>query len=95
MMLNSRSFFVFALVCGMVSLPASRLLAQRAAASSTPQAQSPDNQDEGPDPLKRQRSDKERYQSQKALRQELKGTYKTWLNRTSPTSLPTKSAKPS
>ena len=33
-----------------------------------------------PDPLKRQRSDKERYKAQKALRQELKGAYKTWLN---------------
>ena len=32
------------------------------------------------DPRRRQRSDKERYESQKALRQELKGTYKKWLN---------------
>jgi GWxTD domain-containing protein len=32
------------------------------------------------DPLKRQRSARERYESQKALRQELKGTYRTWLN---------------
>jgi GWxTD domain-containing protein len=34
--------------------------------------------------LKRQRSDKERYTSQKALRQELKGTYRTWLNQEVP-----------
>jgi GWxTD domain-containing protein len=31
------------------------------------------------DPLKRQRSDKEQIQARKALRQELKGAYKTWL----------------
>ena len=36
------------------------------------------------DPLKRQRSDKERFAAQKALRQELKGTYKTWLNQEVP-----------
>ena len=56
---------------------------QQAPSSSQQQAQpSPQNQDQDPnfDPLKRQRSDKERYQAQKALRQELKGTYKTWLN---------------
>ena len=44
------------------------------------------NQEPGsePDPLKRQRSDKERFKAQKALRQELKGTYKTWLNQDVP-----------
>ena len=33
-----------------------------------------------PDPLKRERSDKEKFAAQKAVRQELKGAYKTWLN---------------
>ncbi|HUA93244.1 MAG TPA: GWxTD domain-containing protein [Terracidiphilus sp.] len=45
-------------------------------ASGQNQSQDQDQQD----PLKRQRSDQERYKAQKALRQELKGTYKTWLN---------------
>ena len=55
------------------------------AAPAQPQAQqSAPAQDQEVDPLKRQRSDKERYASQKALRQELKGTYKTWLNQEVP-----------
>ena len=36
--------------------------------------------DQEADPLKRQRSDKERFEAQKAVRQELKGAYKTWLD---------------
>lgn len=36
--------------------------------------------EERPDPLKRQPSDKERFAQQKALRQELKGVYKKWLD---------------
>jgi GWxTD domain-containing protein len=66
-------------------MPATALLAQEQAPSPPPaqqQAQpaSTQDQDQEPDPLKRQRSLKERAASQKALRQELKGTYKTWLN---------------
>jgi len=36
--------------------------------------------EEKPDPLKRQPSDKERFAQQKALKQELKGVYKKWLD---------------
>ncbi len=36
--------------------------------------------EERPDPLKRQPSDKERFAQQKALKQELKGVYKKWLD---------------
>jgi len=36
--------------------------------------------DEKPDPLKRKPSDKEQFAQQKALRQELKGVYKKWLD---------------
>src|SRR5580765_6821068 len=36
--------------------------------------------EEKPDPLKRQPSDKEKFQQQRALRQELKGVYKKWLD---------------
>lgn len=50
------------------------------AAATAGNGQQQDENDPNFDPRKRQRSDKERYRSQKALRQELKGTYKTWLN---------------
>ena len=81
----SRRFLVSVLGCGLVSVPATALLAQQAASAPAPgqqQAQpaADPGQDQGVDPLKRQRSAKERYESQKALRQELKGTYRTWLN---------------
>ena len=36
------------------------------------------------DPLKRQRSDKEKFAAQKAVRQELKGAYKSWLEQDVP-----------
>src|SRR6516225_9561388 len=36
--------------------------------------------EEKPDPLKRQPSDKEKFAQQKALKQELKGVYKKWLD---------------
>src|SRR5215475_14058180 len=36
--------------------------------------------EEKPDPLKRQPTDKEKFAQQKALRQELKGVYKKWLD---------------
>ncbi len=72
----------------MLTAPSALLRAQKAAADSTApqgQAQSQDqnqtqDQDQQVDPLHRQRSAKERYASQRALRQELKGEYKTWLN---------------
>ncbi len=83
MMLNSRRLLVTALGCGLLSIPAASLGAQQnaAPASTQPQAQ-PASQDQSqqPDPLKRQMSDKERYREQKALRQELKGPYKKWLD---------------
>jgi GWxTD domain-containing protein len=52
----------------------------QAAATPQPQAQPASGQSQEPDPLKRERSDKEKFQAQKAVRQELKGAYKTWLN---------------
>jgi len=87
MMLSSRRLLVFSLVWGLVSIPAALLLAQQAAAppqASQPQAGTPDDQEQGPNPLNRPLSDKERYAQQRALGQELKGTYKTWLNQEVP-----------
>ena len=89
MTLNGRRFLFVLIGCGLVLLPASGIKSLRAA---TPPAQPQDQaqsgadagQDQEVDPLTRQRSDKERYKSQKALRQELKGTYKTWLNQEVP-----------
>ncbi|MGA7339878.1 MAG: GWxTD domain-containing protein [Terracidiphilus sp.] len=84
MMLNRYRFIVSVLGCGLIAMPAAGLLAQQPPAPAQQQAQpasaqDPD-QDQEQDPLKRQRSDKERYKEQKELRQELSTTYKTWLN---------------
>jgi len=83
MMFNSGHFLFAALGCGLISFPAAGLLAQQnAAPAPTQQAQPSTGQDQSqqPDPMKRQLNDKERYKAQKALRQELSHTYKTWLN---------------
>jgi GWxTD domain-containing protein len=84
MMLNRRRLLVPTLVCGLFAMPAVSALHAQKSDSSSKQAQA-GNGDQDPNspdfnPLKRQRSDKERYESQKRLRQELKGTYKKWLN---------------
>lgn len=77
-MCNGRTFFYFALGCGLSLAPASVLPAQQPDNQSV-QTQS-SGQDQEVDPLKRPRSDKEQIQAQKAVRQELKGAYKTWLD---------------
>ena len=89
MTLNGRRFLFVLIGCGLILTPASALKSQEAATPpAQPQGQQQTGaaagQDQEIDPLKRQRSDKERYTTQKALRQELKGTYKTWLNQEVP-----------
>jgi GWxTD domain-containing protein len=87
MTLNSRVFLSVAVGCGLVFIPSHGLRAQEPAAPATsgqPQAQ-PDSgqtagQDQEPDPRKRQRSDKQRLADKRAVGQELKGAYRTWLN---------------
>ncbi len=85
MMLISRRFLVSMLGCSLAAAFPAGLYAKKPPAEQ-PQAQQANsqdqdqNQDQQQDPLKRQMSDQERYKSQKALRQELKGPYKTWLN---------------
>jgi GWxTD domain-containing protein len=74
MTLSGRRFLFVAL--GLSFLPAVGLHAQQPSDSTT-QAQ-PNSQDQ--DPLKRPRSDKETFEAQKQVRQELKGAYKTWLD---------------
>ncbi len=78
MMFNRCSFLPVALVCGLVFLSSAGLRAQQSA-STTPQAQPVSGQGQEVDPLKRERTDKEKFAAQKAVRQELKGAYKTWL----------------
>src|SRR5258708_22649871 len=72
MMSTRRLFVAVAVVCGL-SLPCSvKLLAQQAPATNT--------QSQEADPLKRQRSDQEQFKAQKALKGELHGAFKTWLD---------------
>src|SRR5579863_2451246 len=69
-------FLQLALGCSLVIVPGSVLRAQ-----SGDQAKPTDSgQDQEIDPLKRPRSDQEQVQAQKAVRQELKGAYKSWLD---------------
>jgi GWxTD domain-containing protein len=83
MMLNGRAFLIAALGCGLIFTPSKGLKAQQAANPPAPAQASPTEGQE-PDPLKRERSDKEKFAAQKAVRQELKGAYKTWLNQDVP-----------
>ncbi len=87
MMLNSRYIFSLTLICGFVSIPAARLLAQprhNHNDESQQQTQQADSQDQDSNPLNRPLPAKERFKQQKELRQELKGPYKEWLNQEVP-----------
>ncbi len=91
MLIRHRVLFA-ALGCGMIFAPTAGLRAQQQ--DNSPAAAQPDNSQDSSatgqgtaqgagqqfDPLKRKRSDRERWAAQKAVRQELKDTYKTWLN---------------
>src|SRR5208337_2536415 len=86
MMLTGHRVLVAALGCGLAFVPANRLMGQQSAnppAPDQPKAQAASQpssgQDQEVDPLKRERSDKERFAAQRAVKQELKGAYKTWL----------------
>jgi GWxTD domain-containing protein len=87
MTFNSRVYLSVAVGCGLVFSSAHGLRAQESAAPATsgqtqsqPAAGPASGQDQEPDPLKRKRSDKQRFDDQNALRHELKGAYRTWLN---------------
>lgn len=80
MMLRGRSVLYAALGSGLVFLPSYGVRAQQ---STDPQVQTrPSSPDDDPnfDPRKRPRSDEEIRKAQKAVRTELKGAYKTWLD---------------
>jgi GWxTD domain-containing protein len=82
MMFTSRRFLFAALGCGLIAIPGTGLRAQQNAAPAGQQAApaTSQSQDQDQDPRKRQMTDTQRYKAQRALREELKGTYKTWLN---------------
>jgi GWxTD domain-containing protein len=77
-------FFIpaLALISSLAALPSHHGLAQQtpATSASNTQAQPAQNQDQEPDPLKRNRSDKENFQAQKRLKQEMGTAYTNWLN---------------
>src|ERR1700757_505601 len=79
MISNGRSFLVVALGCGLTFVPAARIHAQQTTDPSL-QARPASGQDQEPDPLKRQRSDEEKFKAQKEVRQEIKTAYKSWLD---------------
>jgi GWxTD domain-containing protein len=74
MMFIRRPSVAVVLVCGLSFLCFYKLTAQQSA-TPAPQTQGPDA-----DPLKRQRSDQEQFKAQKALKGELHGAFKTWLD---------------
>jgi GWxTD domain-containing protein len=83
MILKSRHFLFTAVSCGLIAFSAAHIDSQQSGSQgANPQqsAKPANGPDQDPDPLKRQMTDSERYKAQKALRQELKGPYKTWLN---------------
>src|SRR5689334_2795195 len=78
-----RILFILLMGSGLILFAPRHIQAQdkpKDAVAPAGNGQQQDPNDPNYDPRKRQRSDKERYQSQRALRQELKGTYKTWLS---------------
>ena len=87
MTLNRRTLIISAWVCGLVLTPASGAFAQTASSPSA-QSQPAAGQNQGagqePDPLKRERTDKEKFNAQREVRKELKGAYRTWLEQDVP-----------
>jgi GWxTD domain-containing protein len=79
MTFNGRSILFVALGCGLILVPVSRTQAQQPSDPSL-QARPVSGQDQEPDPLKREKSDKEKFEAQREVKKELKGAYKTWLD---------------
>jgi GWxTD domain-containing protein len=76
---NGRSILFVALGCGLTVVSTSHIQAQQTTDPSL-QARPASGQSQEPDPLKRERSDEDKFKAQKEVRQELKGAYKTWLD---------------
>ena len=82
MMQTGRIVLTAAVVCGLVFTSAAGLRAQQTSTPAAAQTGAANGLGQGqePDPLKRQLSDREKFAAQKAVKQELKGAYKSWLN---------------
>ena len=78
MMLNRSRLLIAALVCGLFFIPAAKFHAQQAD-NSPAQAQPAKVQNQEVDPLKRERTDKQRAEAIKQTRIELGHAYKSWL----------------
>ena len=68
------------LAAGMFSVPVSLTAQDGQTTSTTGDVLKAPPQEEKPDPLKREPSDKERFRQQKEVRKELKGSYKKWVD---------------
>jgi GWxTD domain-containing protein len=76
MKFNRPPFLLVALGFGLSLFQVARLYGQQSVSPAPPVS----SQGQDQDPLKRPRSDEETRKAQKAVRQELKGAYKTWLD---------------
>ncbi len=76
MKFNRPPFLLVALGFGLSLFQVARLHGQQSVSPAPPVS----SQGQDQDPLKRPRSDEETRKAQKAVRQELKGAYKTWLD---------------
>jgi GWxTD domain-containing protein len=80
-MINTRRSLVSALTLSLVFMGGITLRAQDAQPATTPDGVSKSAPlNEKPDPTKRPLTDKERFAQQKAMRGELHGSYKTWVD---------------
>jgi GWxTD domain-containing protein len=77
---SGRSILFAALGCGVAFLCLPGLHAQRPTDPTLQSRPASAQDDQEVDPLKRPRSDQETIKAQKAVKQELKGAYKTWLD---------------
>jgi GWxTD domain-containing protein len=73
-------FFFVTLGCGLVLTSAVTLRAQQADNAPAQVASGQDSSGQEVDPLKRQLPDEKKFAAKQALRTELKGAYKTWLD---------------
>jgi GWxTD domain-containing protein len=79
-MYKGRSSLLLAVATGVFLLSAPALQAKQSQPASASGQAASSNDAPAADPLKRELTDKEKFERQKAVRQELKGPYKTWLN---------------
>jgi GWxTD domain-containing protein len=83
MMLNRTSLLFVAMSCGLLMIPSVTVSGQQTGnppVQAQPDSGQKQGSDQEVDPLKRERSDKAKIATQRAVRQEIKGAYKSWLD---------------